>query len=377
MPRSRPHRTRDAGQHERDGGPTSPYSLDIEIDEREGRLRIYDPRAFHAGRRAFCRRLLEAAAEHPGLEKAEIDLDASVCLLDFDRDSTTARSMADVVTAAVHRAAAGRPGPDRAHWWSLPSRWSALTVYRTPEGDSWWETLETRPGQLQLRHATPSGDAPFLAPLAVILSTLDGIEASRASAWSHTLSLEYRPESPVAHGLLDVIEQIRQDDLHTGTTHRATARRHRQAQPGAIEVATGYRRLKYLALAGGSFAMTLIGLVVPGIPTVPFLLATSYYLARSSPRLNDRLRHTALFGPILVEWEEHRALSIPSKAKLVGLTTAIVLVTVALSATAPVVLIVILVIALISVYGIARLPGLPHETAASPRDRIALPAPSS
>ena len=35
--------------------------------------------------------------------------------------------------------------------------------------------------------------------------------------------------------------------------------------------------------------MTLVGLVVPGIPTVPFLLATSFYLARSSPSMNERL----------------------------------------------------------------------------------------
>ena len=49
-----------------------------------------------------------------------------------------------------------------------------------------------------------------------------------------------------------------------------------------IEVATGAKRVGYLVLAGGAFAMTLVALVVPGIPTVPFLLATSYCLARSS-----------------------------------------------------------------------------------------------
>ena len=76
----------------------------------------------------------------------------------------------------------------------------------------------------------------------------------------------------------------------------------------------------YLALAGGSFAMTLVGLVVPGIPTVPFLLTTSYYLARSSRRLDERLRRTPLFGPILVEWERRHGLSRSSKLKLMGLT---------------------------------------------------------
>ncbi len=102
--------------------------------------------------------------------------------------------------------------------------------------------------------------------------------------------------------------------------------------------------------------MTVVGLVVPGIPTVPFLLATSYYLARSSPRLNDRLRRTSVFGPILDEWERHHGLSGSSKAKLMGLTAAIVVVTVAVTPVAAVVLVVVLILASLSLYGIARLP---------------------
>ena len=108
--------------------------------------------------------------------------------------------------------------------------------------------------------------------------------------------------------------------------------------------------------------MTVVGLVVPGIPTVPFLLATSFYLARSSPRLNDRLRRTSVFGPILDEWERLHGLSRSSKAKLMGLTAAIVVVTVAVTPVAPIVLVVVLILASLSVYGIARLPAAPSAT---------------
>ena len=125
--------------------------------------------------------------------------------------------------------------------------------------------------------------------------------------------------------------------------------------------------------------MTVVGLVVPGVPTVPFLLATSYYLARSSPRLNDRLRRTAIFGPILVEWEQYHGLSRSSKAKLIALTAAIVVVTVVLSAASPVAVVVILIIALFSAYGIARLPSLPADGSVAPgvqrQARLALPSP--
>ena len=39
-------------------------------------------------------------------------------------------------------------------------------------------------------------------------------------------------------------------------------------------------RLGNLAAAGGRFVMSGVGLVTPGIPTVPFVLATSYFLAK-------------------------------------------------------------------------------------------------
>jgi uncharacterized membrane protein YbaN (DUF454 family) len=366
-------------QVERDSGEASPYSLDIQIDERDGLLRIYDPRAFHGGRRAFCRRLLEAAADHPGFEKAEIDLAAASCRLKFDPRSATARSMADTMTAAVRHAAQNGSRADRPHWWSRPSHWSTLTAIRTPDGVSWWETLDTQPGRIQLRHEALSSDRSRLARVAETLESLDGVESTRISTWFRTLTLDYRPESPIAHRLLDAVEDALRDSTPSGLSHREIAPGPREPDAGAVAVETGYRRLRYLALAGGSFAMTVVGLVVPGVPTVPFLLATSYYLARSSPRLNDRLRRTAIFGPILVEWEQYQGLSRSSKAKLIGLTAAIVVVTVVLSAASPVAMVVILIIALFSAYGIARLPGIPADASVASglqhQARLALPSP--
>ena len=111
-------------------------------------------------------------------------------------------------------------------------------------------------------------------------------------------------------------------------------------------------------MAGGAFAMTLVALVVPGIPTVPCLLATSYYLSRSSPRLNERLRHAPFFGPILQEWEHEGALSRFSKEKLTGLTLVIAGATFMFVVLSPITLVLIVVISSLSIYGIARMPDL-------------------
>jgi uncharacterized membrane protein YbaN (DUF454 family) len=125
--------------------------------------------------------------------------------------------------------------------------------------------------------------------------------------------------------------------------------------------------------------MTLVGLVVPGIPTLPFLLASSYYLARSSPRLDERLRRTAFIGPILQEWERYKGLSRWSKGKLIGLTLAIVTVTVVVAPLTPVTLVVITLITTLSIYGVVRIRALPDEPRAGAprrgRTRLAVPAP--
>lgn len=73
----------------------------------------------------------------------------------------------------------------------------------------------------------------------------------------------------------------------------------------------------YLLLGWGCTAMGMIGIIVPGLPTTPFLLLALYCFARSSPRLHDWLLNHKQFGPILREWQENR--TIPKRAKFTGL----------------------------------------------------------
>lgn len=69
----------------------------------------------------------------------------------------------------------------------------------------------------------------------------------------------------------------------------------------------------YLPLAGLCFALALAGLALPGLPTTPFVLLTSWCLVRSSPRLDARLRSSRLFGQLLCDWERERGLRAGTK----------------------------------------------------------------
>jgi uncharacterized membrane protein YbaN (DUF454 family) len=123
-------------------------------------------------------------------------------------------------------------------------------------------------------------------------------------------------------------------------------------------------------MAAGSLAMTGLALVVPGIPTVPFLVASSYYLARTSPRLDQALRTAPFFGPILREMEEHHALSRRSKRKLMGFTLVVIAITLLSTSPTPILFLFVMVALAASLYGIERMPEIEED----PDHLIALPA---
>lgn len=58
-----------------------------------------------------------------------------------------------------------------------------------------------------------------------------------------------------------------------------------------------------------SLALGAIGVVVPGLPTVPFVLLSAYAAARGSQRLHRRLLAHRLFGPMIADWQHSGAVS--------------------------------------------------------------------
>jgi len=67
------------------------------------------------------------------------------------------------------------------------------------------------------------------------------------------------------------------------------------------------RELSYAVLTVGCFGMAWVGLVVPGIPTVPFVLMTAHFGLQASPSLRHRLLRSRMFGQMMQDWQEHRA----------------------------------------------------------------------
>lgn len=73
-----------------------------------------------------------------------------------------------------------------------------------------------------------------------------------------------------------------------------------------------------LLTAAGLIALFLglLGIILPGLPTTPFVLLSAACLARSSPRLHHKLVSNRHLGPLVRDWEANR--SLPLKIKWIS-----------------------------------------------------------
>ena len=71
----------------------------------------------------------------------------------------------------------------------------------------------------------------------------------------------------------------------------------------------GRLRWAWWLLAWASLALGVVGVVVPGLPTVPFVLLSAYAAARGSARLHAWLLAHRRFGPMIRDWQAHGAVS--------------------------------------------------------------------
>src|SRR5688500_3318297 len=72
-------------------------------------------------------------------------------------------------------------------------------------------------------------------------------------------------------------------------------------------------RSLYLTAGFTALLLAIAGIVLPILPTTPFVLLAAACFARSSQHFHERLVKNRLTGPIIREWIVHR--SIPRKVK--------------------------------------------------------------
>ena len=75
-----------------------------------------------------------------------------------------------------------------------------------------------------------------------------------------------------------------------------------------------FKRFLYLVLGWLSIGLAIVGVLLPVLPTAPFLILAVWAFGRSSPALAEKIRSHKTFGPVIRQWQDHGL--IPVKAKI-------------------------------------------------------------
>jgi uncharacterized protein len=116
--------------------------------------------------------------------------------------------------------------------------------------------------------------------------------------------------------------------------------------------------VRWLLWTAGSLSLLLglIGVVLPGLPTTPFVLLAAACYAKASPRLHAWLLNHRLTGPMLRDWEAHRSLT--RRTKTVAVVSMLLMVSISIwSFRGRLVLqLVLLALGLIGAWVVLRIP---------------------
>ena len=90
------------------------------------------------------------------------------------------------------------------------------------------------------------------------------------------------------------------------------------------------KRITFVVLGCVSLALAVIGVVLPILPTVPFLALAAFCFAKSSDRLNNWLINTKFYQNNLADFKAGKGMTVKTKTRI--LVTVILVMAVGLTA---------------------------------------------
>jgi len=73
----------------------------------------------------------------------------------------------------------------------------------------------------------------------------------------------------------------------------------------------------YIAFGFLAVALAIVGIFIPGLPTVPFLLVALFCFERSSKKYHDMIMNNKYFGPVLQDYYSGKGLTSSVKIKAI------------------------------------------------------------
>jgi uncharacterized protein len=116
------------------------------------------------------------------------------------------------------------------------------------------------------------------------------------------------------------------------------------------------RELGYGVLTLASFGMSWVGLLVPGIPTAPFVLLTAHFALQSSPELRAWVMKSKVFGQMIRDWQMYGAVRRSVQIKAYLLTLFIIVVGLIFSPPIPLIYAGMAFGSVLGLYAVAQIP---------------------
>jgi len=97
-------------------------------------------------------------------------------------------------------------------------------------------------------------------------------------------------------------------------------------------------RFTWLIVGFVALALGALGIVLPLVPTTPFVLVAAFAFAQSSEKLHQWLLDHNVFGPLIDNWRRHGAIS--RRAKVISVVSMVAVLAISVAMALPMVVIV-------------------------------------
>ena len=320
----------------------------IEWVESLGLFVLHDESVIQRANRRFCSRVIDVLIRSRKVRLAHVHMENHEFVVQFTNPKTDRAEAARILGEAVRLAA--MPIPSGMDDESVMSpRWTGLTAFASENGlITSWRTREL--GKNRLRIYGESLNRPESDP-AELLLLIPSLKSIHRRWLSSGVTVRFDSEQIRALDLVGAIDTIFRLEA-------ASLLPDENENP--LASTSLVRRAWHLSLAGGSFAGAIVGLIVPGIPTVPFVLLTSYHLAKGSATINRYFLRMPLFGSLAHDWSDGHYIRPINKFYLITITSGIIAVTLSVTTLTPGILVAVGTVFVITTFSVLQTPSEPQ-----------------
>lgn len=326
---------------------TSTNEPSMDWVENLGLFVLRDCKVIQRENRQFCMRMIDFLTRSRKTRLAHLDLDRHELVVQFSNPLTTRAHAANILGDAIRLASMpvelGSDFRSRSHW-------SGFTSFVSDQGlSTYWYSRELGPGRLSI-YGKPLKETDITSTL--LEQLIPSMKSVHKRLFSRGLNIQYDAKTTRPLDLVGAIDTI---------CRLEASRVLPEEDENPLASISLPIRVWHLSLAVFSFGGAIVGLVVPGIPTVPFILLTSYHLAKGSTRIHHFFLRLPLFGSVAHDWSDGKYIRPVNKMMLIVLTAGIITVTLILTQVTTGLLITVGTVFFITTWSVLATPSYPQS----------------